>query len=321
MTIIIFTILAILIVIIIQFFIFNKIPIYNESQLNNSNNDKIYDNLFSYISQNNQPQYRIEWLKKSLESGHELESNGYYVIKSIENNLPYYCENENEFDKFYNNETPVLKGSIPGMINFAFLYHEVNKENSNPLKKQYWYDKLCELANKGNREAQAALCSNFAKTTFGEEEVIKNKERFELKIIEEAKEGDKYAQLGMGRWLVGANLDEGLYWLNKAADQGLTDACYYITGLLMQKYFFSDISEQEKNVIYLKVIQYFKRGAEYSNGVTSGYCQYRYADECYDGKYIARDLASAKFWFQKAFENGVEIAKFQLEFIDTERTC
>lgn len=313
---IIIILLVLVLLIIIKFKINNTISTEHEDSV-----PQEYEGIFRYLSRQNQPEYKTEWLRKSIEEGHEID--GYYVIKSAENNLPYYCESEDEYERLCDNYTAALKDSVWGILLMIFYYHDRNEKTKNPIKKAYWKNKLIHMAENGNREAQAVLCSNykvnitenFKLALFSENEIYKYKALYESKLLDDAMSGDKYAQMGIGKWLFGFdNIEKALLWLNKAADQCLTDACFYITGFLVLKEHAVNSSE-EKNEIIKQSYEYYKRGAEYSNGIMAGYCQYRYGDECLEGNYIQKDLEQAKFWLKKAADNNIKEAKVTLELL------
>ena len=99
-----------------------------------------YESLFNYIWTNchcrDEPQYKFDWLLQSLDMGRELEINGFYVMESIQKDLPYFCKTEREFEKFFKNETPVLRGSVRGILDMISFYLYLEKH---PAKLEYWH--------------------------------------------------------------------------------------------------------------------------------------------------------------------------------------
>lgn len=88
-----------------------------------------YEPLFNYIWSTchgrNGSQNKIDWLLQSLDMGRILESDGHYVRESIEKDLPYFCETEQEFEMFFRGEAPILRGSVkrdPGYNLLLSLY-------------------------------------------------------------------------------------------------------------------------------------------------------------------------------------------------------
>lgn len=272
-----------------------------------------------------QPKYKIDWLIQSLDMGRELENSGYYVIESIKNGLPYFCETEYEFDRFFDSDKPVTLGSIDGMMDICFFYHEANKDHSHPAKRQYWQQRLRELALSGNLEAQGALCSNFAKTVFSEDEVARFKEKYESSLFSLAESGNAYAQLAVGEFLSPYRSQERIEWLIKAANQGLSNAWFQLSKSYQAIVSLDDngnirkepLPEQEKARIDEKIAECFYRGAEANNGAMAARCQYMVGSYYEDGDSIfPKDINKAKHWYQKALENGETRAKYPLDRIN-----
>ena len=288
-----------------------------------------YKTLFDLIwYDGKQPKYKIDWLLQSLGMGRELENLGTYVLDSIKNGLPYFCETEYEFDKFFDSDKPVALGSIDGIMDICFFYHEVNRDHSHPAKRQYWQQRLRELALSGNLEAQGALCSNFAKIVFSENEVVEFKEKYESVLRSLAESGDAYAQLAVGEFLLPYRSQERLKCLIKAANQGLSNAWFQLSkayGAIISLDDNGDIRkvplpEEEKNSLEGKIAESYYKGAEANNGVMAARCQYMVGVYYEDGDSIfPKDIEKAKYWYQKSLENGETRAKYRVDAIDEHR--
>jgi len=283
-----------------------------------------YKSLFETLMAKNQEQYKIEWLKLSLRAGHKLERDGFYVMQSVEKNLPYFCETKQEFDRFFNSEVPVLRGSLTGMLTMAAFYGDIHKANSHPLKRQYWQEKLRELANNDNYEAQGALCSDLAILAFGASEVESSRSKYETRLRQLAEAGNGLAQLAVGKFMSIRKSKEQMEWFFKAAQQGFSDAWYelgrvYETAI---NYNSNDLprdialSEEKQNLLRKKAVKCYLNGAEADNGIMAACCQYKVARFYKDGNFLLpqnNDLAI--YWYQRAFDNGDERAIRDLEVL------
>lgn len=282
-----------------------------------------YKSLFDWIIYKKEPKYKVEWLLKSLNLGRELECNGAFVMQSVEKGLPYFCETEREFDEFFKSEKPVMKGSIHGMLEMGFFYHEVNKDIFLQEKRAYWKNCLIEMAQSGNLGAQAALCSGKG-GLFEREEIEKYKGKYEENLFRLAEDGDPYAQLGLGQYIEKYKSKESFNWLRKAGEQGLSDAWYY-----MAKSYESLIYADENFVMREKplegealaeledkIVECYLKGAVANNGILAAECQCRIAS-CYEDGHLGltKDIAKSIYWYERAFENGSEYAGSMVEVL------
>lgn len=301
-------------------------PVNNSANaLINSPHYEKYESVFNLILGNgNQPQYKIDWLLQSLDMGRSLEADGFYVMASMEKNLPYFCETEHEFEKFFVDTKPVLKGSVDGMLDLGFFY--VMSTSLHPAKQQYWQQRLRDMAEAGNAEAQGALCGNFAKRVFSEDEVEAFKGKYEANLLQLAEAGHAFAQLAVGKYLAPYRSDEQLKWLIKAAEQGLSDAWYEVGQSYEYRINFDENSnfrrtrlpDEEVQNLMNQAAECYCKGAQANNGVLAAWCQYRVGRYFLEGDSIlVQNLDQAKLWFQTALENGEEFARSQLEYIDT----
>ena len=60
-----------------------------------------YFDLLQYLRKTHQPEYKIDWLLKSLKMGRKLDNGGEYVYESMKENLPYFCETAGEYSFFH----------------------------------------------------------------------------------------------------------------------------------------------------------------------------------------------------------------------------
>ena len=278
-----------------------------------------FDNI--RYSGKNEPAYKYTWLIESLDMGHELEDDGYYVFKSIEDNLPYFCETESEYNQFTRQDKPVLKGSVSSILDVALFYLHGNEQH--PNKAKYWKQKIVEMALCGNYEAQAALCTKMATWIFGEDEANHFKRDYETTVWKHANDGDAEAQLAVGEFLTPFPSEERVKWLAYAASQGLTDAWYYLAKVTFAWTMFDENGKQRLEPLQAHEIANLRRkeanaylqGAEANNGVMAAECQCQVAWRYEDGDDVfPYDLEKAYHWYQMAQSNGADV-KYALQRI------
>ena len=273
-----------------------------------------YKTTFDLIWYNGeQPQYKIDWLLYSLNLGRKLENNGTYVVDSMEKNLPYFCETEYEYDRFFDRLKPVLLGSIDGIMDLGLHYGAHNPNYSHPAKREYWRQQLCDAALSGDLEVQGALCGQASRFLFSEDEIAAFKEKYEADLRYLAESGNAYAQLAVGKYLSSRHSQESFDWLFKAANQGLSDAWYEIGEYYFckcQDWYYENHgistgkpSEEEKARYREKAAESVYKGAVADNGVMAARCQEEVAGFYEDGEYnFPKDMEKAKYWYQKASE-------------------
>jgi len=281
-----------------------------------------YESLFHFIIQSGkQPKYKIDLLLESLDMGRNLNAGEgeFYVMESINKNLPYFCESEHEFEKFFNSQKPVLRDSVNGILDMISFYLYSEKH---PSKQKYWQQHLLELARNNNFEAQAALCTNFVKNAFSEQEFARFQDIYKSKLIQLAESGNSGAQLAVGEFLM-QTPPQKISWLMKAAQHGLSDAWYHL-GMTYESMINIDeagqfkpnrLSSDEIHQLMVKKAECFLNGAKANNGIMAAYCQYRVADYYVEGDLLPKDLNQAAYWCQESLKNGEESAKGFLEYI------
>lgn len=159
--------------------------------------------------------YKVDWLLETLDSGVDLGWDWIYVIESIKEDLPYYCESEAEYKDVRNSrhDNPVLQGDIHSIISLARSYltgvdlgddYKIYKHKS---KYNYWMSKVKEWAEGGNPYAQAALASpheSFRVLTEAERNAFSAK--YETNLVKNALAGDPDTRLAI--WLFLSKLTE-----------------------------------------------------------------------------------------------------------------
>lgn len=281
-----------------------------------------YETLFNYIWSachgRDGSQYKIDLLLQSLDMGHTLEVDGFYVQESIEKDLPYFCETEHEIEMFFKSPAPVLRGSIKGILDMIYFYIFTEK---NPSKQEYWQQSLLDMAQDGNFEAQAALCSGYVKHAFSEQELAAFKEMYEPNLMRLAEEGNGEAQLAVGEFLM-QKPPQKIAWLTKAAQQGLSDAWYQL-GLTYESmininddghFCWDRLSDDEVHQLMVKKAECFLNGAKENNGIMAAWCQCNVGDYYEEGRLLPKDLQKAAYWLRQAIENG-EDAEGTLEYV------
>lgn len=284
--------------------------------------NELLDGLLEQIGEK-EPQYKIDLLKESIALGHEIDP--FYLIKSSEEKeLPYFCECETEYHLFHDHEKPILKGNITSICNLFYSYRW--EEIKHPSKILYWQNYLIQKAEYGNREAQAILCCTNNSSPFAfddnKEEIIQHyKDLYEKHLMEDAEQGNAYAQLAVGIHLTPHHSEEKEKWLKLAGEQGLGDAHYYLAKHYESLCYdydsprFGEI-EDKGRIAVLKgmAMEHYLQAAKLDNGTMVAYCQYYVAMWYEDGDgYFAKDMEKAKYWYKKALENGNERAKWHLE--------
>lgn len=267
-----------------------------------------------------QPQYKMDWLIESLDKGRELEEEGHYVWQSAEEDLPYFCETEREYDLFHDREKAVLRGSLNGIFEMISLYGW-DAGHKHESKCKYWTEMVRLFALEGNKEAQAAICSNQGMMYLPPELITYGENNYKNALFKEAEEGDARAQLAVGAWLCGNNYSESIEWLKKAAAKGLTDAYYYLAKQIKSDFFARtemrpDWNSKEGKRVLSEVAACFLRGAECANGVMTIYCQWYSAINLEDGSNGFEDnVEKSIYWYKKAAEGGDEYSFRHLEYL------
>lgn len=268
--------------------------------------------------------YKIELLKQSLDMGYELEDDGAYVTRSIELELPYFCETKQEFEMFFDPEKPVVRGSILGMISLILFYDDAEKAHTHPAKRRYWQEKLRKMANNGSYEVRGALCSKWGELAFSKDEVALFKQQYETDLRQRAQSGNHVAQLALGEFLSVYNWRERMEWLSMAAQGGLSDAWYQLGQVYTSAINFDQNNQLRKTPLPEDKVKFLKdkaaecylQGAEANNGVMAAWCQCKVGDYYKDGSSVLlKDADLAMYWYQMAMNNGEEQAIDKLEFI------
>lgn len=280
-----------------------------------------YESLFNYIWTSchgkDEPQYKFDWLLQSLDMGRKLET-GFYVMESIQKDLPYFCETEPEYEMFFKSQAPVLCGSVQGILDMISFYLYLEKH---PAKQEYWQQCLLGLAQSDNYEAQAALCTNHVRHAFSEQELVAFKETYEEDLMRLAETGNREAQLAVGEFLM-KKPPQKIAWLTKAAQQGSSDAWFQL-GLTYESMINIDddgqfkpnrLADEEIHQLMVKKAECFLNGANANNGIMAAWCQYKVGDYYAEGDLLPKDLQKAIYWLRQAIENG-EDAQGTLDYV------
>ena len=271
-----------------------------------------FDLIWYYHKQKKpQEQYKIDWLLESLENGLELEDNCYYVMDSMEEDLPYYCDAEMEYDYLRDKEKSVLLGNVDGMLDMIFYYHYMHKHAS---KLHYWLNKVIEMADSGNHYAQAAAVDFFRiPNAFDEQQKAMFKSRYEERVRNAAKSGNLDAQLAIIKyWGAPEGVDRTSAIRDIAQKGNLSNAWYQLSvEYFMKAYSTTNPPTEEEKKLYEDYRwTCFTYGASANNGVMAGYCQYMAGLHVEDD-----DPQTAKRWYEMAASNGLDM-KYNLEYVN-----
>lgn len=131
--------------------------------------------------------------------------------------------------------------------------------------------------------------------------------------------------MGVGQFIAEYRSKESFDWLQKAGEQGLSDAYYHLACTynsiiyLDDDFKVRDIPLEEKELQNLRKIiaEYYIKGAKYDNGIMAGECQYTIASYYENGSEgFPKDLSLAKYWYERALKNGKEHAASCIEAIE-----
>lgn len=237
----------------------------------------------------------------------------HYQIMSKEKGWPYLCDTEEEYDLLASQTDLPFKGGMKAILSLIFSYQYGGYIAKNETKANYWRNFVRAKAGSGDYVAQAALITNQSKRLFPEDEYLANKAKYEEKIWQAAKEGNKYAEYAVGLFLTEYGDPDTIMWLTLAGEQGLTDAYYDIAmNALDAKYYSKD---QNQLATFAEKFKYFKLAAECDNGIFAGYCQDVLADAYVEGQYIERDKRKAEYWYRKAIMNGSVSSEYSLKLL------
>lgn len=295
------------------------------------------------------PAYAGDWLRASVarkgEAIYDSVEFHTYVTKSVEEKLPYFCEDEEEYDVvssrgYGGSDCSPMRGEVAAICSMGTFYSEGMKHDS-PEKKKYWSDIIIRKAQTGDREAQAILCTNSGSLLVGKEVMNRCKQQYEEKLRTDAANGDRYAQLAVGRFLTADDF-ERIEILAKAANKGLTDACYWYANYVPDMFLWrdengnlikdtsvsnfnhrrtwQDLSDSERGELGRLMFQAYWRGSDCANGIFTAECAFNVA-EYYDPTEdhvvasVDKDKSIAIFWYQKAADAGMSLAKTHLEYL------
>ncbi len=132
----------------------------------------------------------------------------------------------------------------------------------------------------------------------------------QLSLLREANNGDAFAQHELGiRYLLGEGFPHdtisGAYWIQKAALQNLTPACYNY-GILLMNGWGVPWNPFEAYQFFLKAANDKMPAAQYIIGIFHT-----------DNLIVRKDLTQAYLWLQKSFSNGYEAASDVLNQLES----
>ncbi|MCC8131446.1 MAG: hypothetical protein LUC38_02955 [Oscillospiraceae bacterium] len=306
----------------------------------------IVDNLIKQM-----PLYAVEWLQASIvKKGESVYNDASFVsclVRSVEDKLPYFCEDDDEYDaltKGYGSgitdRRPPINGEVCGILSMGLFYYSKREEYPYSEKIKYWADVLISMAQAGDRNAQAGLCARMAEFLATPEDLAVYRQKYEKSLRADASNDDKYAQLAVARYLT-FDYGEKSDLLFKAAKQGLTDAWFLYAQNFENLYIWKDengvlrkdtsdwnlrrewkqFSEDEVKEIKNTWFSAYLKGAECANGVYTAECM-RFVGEFYnplEDYYVADGIIKNKLtaieWYQKAVDNGYKYLDGTIEFL------
>lgn len=290
------------------FFIIVAVVVYAAKKANQSDENEESVKSKQQIQVN---EFAERTLAISHENGNEIDET--FIDWSKSEDLPYYIENADEQGLVFDEQPFAFKGYPNAMLELMFSYSQGLHCGKNHNKVLYWRDILIDLAEQGNRDAQAALCSNFYRTiatsAFGTEKGVDDSQAFREKyfdtLLRDAKNGDKYAQYGVGAYCVNTEIctdnNVAFDFLLKAGEQGVGDAYYEIAERTLGQVYYH---RNGTTAPWEEQMKYYKLGAEINNGLFAGKCQYHLAREYENGGIVPKNLDEAKKWYRIGAGNG-----------------
>lgn len=283
------------------------------------------DTIARWLAQKNISHYAMDWLSDSIKKGIEIEFPA--IEFSIEKELPYLCETEEETYLFDKEENP-MQNSAEGIYSAILQYKYGRTANENKLN--YWTNQLFSLADNGDMMARGLICwkcgiifdNGQYDGVIPQNFWIELKHKYENDLIKSCNTGNSYAQLSVAKFNRDINEDDREKLYLAAIEKGLSDACYYYANFLGQKRFAANgytvnvpsygTAEWQE---YMRVeLSLYKKGAELNNGIMAGYCQFRLGDMYANGDGgVCKDAATAQQWFRKAYANGYDKARIYID--------
>lgn len=230
-------------------------------------------------------EFKINCLLESLRNGNEIEMSGHYILQSIKENLPYFCETEYEYDQLYGDrEGSPLTGSEFCILNVMNFYKHSDTSKNNQ-KFLFWKNRIIEIAEKGFRTAQAALCWDhpLIADMFSNEERNSFRQLYLNNLFDEAEEGSPVAKYAIGEYIAKYMSEESTDFLMEAAHAGLSDAWYKLARRKQSSNYDSHGKMQSLEV-ETKVYRYYKNGADADCGQMAAYCQLIIGDCYFNGR-------------------------------------
>lgn len=250
--------------------------------------------------------------------------------QSVDNRWPYPVATEAERKAIDGIEYRVLKGHAIDISNLLYSYQLGMLEDANDGdvtiykdedKVAYWKNELIKGAENGDKSFQAALITNlgiYGGTSSGwmsEEEVACYKEKYEQKLIENAREGDGAALYAIAQFaLCDAKYGsvERKEYAEKALAAGNGDAAY-----LLAEIYKTESYKNGGDWEYSEVLKFYLKGVETDNGAMLGRMQDCIADAYRDGEDgFPKDVEKAIYYYNEAINNGDSSAKATMELAE-----
>lgn len=259
---------------------------------------------------------KIGMLIQSFKADDEIEICALYDTMHNQR-FPYICTSELEYDFLRDEQRGILYNNPDGISN-AILHYCYPPCECQP-KADYWKKKLISMSNSGDLVAQGALLASLKYNCFSESEQAKYSDIYEKSLWEKAYNGNPYAQIAVGEFLLrGKDYKEKIEWIEKATKKQLTDAYFYLAKNYGMLYYVNNNSQIDtKSEEYIRTQDFelycYKQGAICDNGTMSAYCQWRLGEMYLDGEYVAQSTEQGFFWLEKAAEKGHEGAKIKVK--------
>lgn len=297
----------------------------------------LFDQLYNVYGGKYKP-FVFEMLLWSIENGHLIDQNGYYVLESARIGLPYLCETEREFDEICKIFNKLKQGEqIKNILRLSSLYGDYAQTSSkHPYKMRYWGNQLISYVNNGDIEAIAAILGINKENSiaqngafFGDGVIEDLYNKYEMNLRDAANNGNYSAMLFVAVYMTPTPMsvvdyNNQLNMILESTKGNTSDAWYWLADKTLNKinlaqmaktiFKNSDITVTPEEEFEIRRLygEYYIKGAEVNKGCTAVAMQEMVADWYGFGDYaqygIPADYDKAVYWYRVLQNNGINIS-------------